>query len=152
MKRFTWMCAMVVPCFTAAALFAADYTIAITVDANGGISYGHAATGTNPKHGGNGHQAAGTGETITWQCATGNRCSAVSVQFKNNSPCQGNANPNANENLTTCKVTASDLMKVFPYSIAVSWDKGKGVTVDDPDVIVDNGATIGSQGKGTKKK
>jgi hypothetical protein len=111
----------------AAGLFAADYTITVSVDNKGKIGYHHTKGGGGKSHGAKGHQVVAPGEKITWVCDK--TCKNPTVQFKTDNPCM-------NPTPTTC--VAGDYFGIFPYSIAVMNQAG-GIVMHDPDVIVDNG-------------
>jgi hypothetical protein len=141
----TWIraWAFLAPFFMAVGLLSATtYTINVSANTSGVISYVHS-------HGGKkGHQFVKLHDTIVWQCDpmpdTGYSCSAVGVKFKSSAPCTVSMN--------TCYVTDNSDLAPFPYSIAVSYNSG--LAVDDPDVIVDNAGVLdldGKQGAAPKK-
>jgi hypothetical protein len=140
------LCAgVLLPCIIAAALLAADqYTINVSTDGSGVISYDHRdSKGMKTSKGENGHHFVKTGDTVTWQCGKDTKkCSFVAVKFKGTAPCTLSGN--------TCMVTDSSAIALYPYSIAVSTPSG--VAVDDPDIIVDNNSIGTLGGKNSKKK
>ena len=130
---------------TAGLLAAETYTITISVDNSGNISYTHKKgnQGGGP-NGGKGHQIVQDGDSITWQC---NSCQ-VFAKFKN-----ANANPCINLTTIPCQVNTGMVpFGVYPYSIAVQYNNGTALTVDDPDVIVDNSSRTTGQEKKARQK
>lgn len=113
----------------AVGLFAADYTITVTVN-GGAISYTHSKDNQGKAHGAKGHQKVQKGDQVTWVCD--GTCQNLAVKFKKDNPCSGNST-------TSCKVSDSSYVAIFPYSIAAVY--GTNVAIDDPDIIVDNSGT-----------
>src|SRR5258706_779657 len=85
--------AIVVPLIAiAVGLFAADYTITVSVGKDGKkISYRHAKAGGGSSHGAKGHQIVLPGDKITWMCDS--TCKKPAVQYKIDNPCMTNPTP-----------------------------------------------------------
>jgi hypothetical protein len=140
MKTLKRTLTILLPCITAAGLFAEDYKIEVTLS-NGGkpISYKH----SNANKGFLGHQIAKKGEQIKWVCGSDPHCKAVSITFSDSSPCKQPVTD-------TCYVVDPSLLAFYKYNTVVTKDDGTTVE-DDPEIVVDN-AGIGTFGTKNKKK
>jgi hypothetical protein len=137
------MLAVLLPGVAATALFAADYTITVSINGSTISAYKHKEKGGKGTPGANGHQRVVAGDTITWAC-DGSTCMNVVVKFKAYNPC-------SSFSPTTCTVNSNATLSLFPYSIAASNNSG-AIAVDDPDVIVDNSGTFDPNRRENSKK
>jgi hypothetical protein len=143
------------PFCVASILWAADYTITVSVSSGTISNYTHDEPKGKGNKGSNGHQRVTEKktDTITWQCDTS--CTGVGIAFK--APDRKASKPLCNPltpSTGTIKCVVDDFsgmgILIFPYTVAATYSGG--VAIDDPDVIVDPSSMSVETEKGTKKR